>query len=106
MRTLLATLASIAILCTTATAQTKSPAAAPAPYYSFSPLWQPFLLSAPVTNIDFSNRKWQVRPYASVSAGVIFYNGATSYLSAPVGVILARPLNNNWAAFGAVTAAP
>ena len=51
--------------------------------------------------------KWLLRPFASLSAGYIFYNGGgTSYVAAPLGVALYHPLNPNWTAFGAVTASP
>lgn len=51
-------------------------------------------------------KKWQLRPFTSVSAGYIFYNGGISYVSAPTGLALYRPLNNNWTAYGAATVSP
>ncbi|HWB93700.1 MAG TPA: hypothetical protein VG605_17695 [Puia sp.] len=110
MRILLAILASI-IVANTTTAQTHLPVpVSPYVYTPGQPLWlaSPFNYYAPVfTPIDFSNRHWQLRPYASVSAGMIFLNGAgASYLSAPVGLMLARPLSNNVAAFSSLSVAP
>jgi hypothetical protein len=52
------------------------------------------------------NYKWQLRPFASLSAGYIFLNGGISYLSAPAGLMLFRPLNKNVTAFAALSAAP
>jgi hypothetical protein len=60
----------------------------------------------PLPSIDNSNRRFQLQPYASVSAGVIFFNAPTSYLSAPMGLMLAKPLSNNWAAFSSLSLAP
>jgi hypothetical protein len=67
--------------------------------------WQPF---TPFTSLESGkqNRKWQLKPYASLSAGYIFLNGGISYLSAPVGLALVHPLNGNFSAFGAVSASP
>ena len=68
--------------------------------------WQPFV---PVPAFDNSptKNKWQLRPFASLSAGYVFFNGGgMSYVSAPVGVALFRPLNPNWTAFGAATVSP
>jgi hypothetical protein len=60
----------------------------------------------PIPSIDNSNRRFQLQPYASVSAGVIFFNAPTSYISAPLGLMLAKPLSNNWAAFSSLSLAP
>lgn len=67
------------------------------PSFYFSPVFVPF---------DQSARRWQILPYASVSAGYIFLNGGISYLSAPVGVAFVRPLNNNLAAYSNLSVAP
>ncbi|HEY6902014.1 MAG TPA: hypothetical protein VI233_15265 [Puia sp.] len=53
-----------------------------------------------------SRPKWQIKPFASISAGYIFFNGGISYVSAPMGVAAFRPLNPNWTAFGAATVSP
>jgi len=53
------------------------------------------------------NRSWQLQPFASASMGFTFLGGGgVSYMSAPVGVILYRPLNNNFTAFGAAAITP
>lgn len=74
--------------------------------------WQPFIpypSTAPYLSTDSGSlhHHWQVRTFASLSAGYMFFNGGgMSYLSAPVGVIAFRPLTNNFTAFGSVSAAP
>jgi hypothetical protein len=70
----------------------------------YSP-WQPFMPYHPADS-GRQNRKWQVRPFASVSAGYLFYNGGISYVSAPVGLALIHPLTSNVSAFAAVSASP
>ena len=86
MRTILTLLLSIAFLATKA---------------------QPHLF-VPTTLNDSSrfSSKWQLRPYASMTAGYIFINGGISYLSPSVGLGLFHPLNKNVTAFAAVSAAP
>lgn len=107
MRILLVILASM-IVTTTTTAQTHLLV----PISPYTP-WQPFWLATPFAynptffSIDNSNRHWQLKPYASISAGMIFLNGgAASYVDAPVGVMLARPLSNNVTAFSSLSVAP
>jgi hypothetical protein len=67
--------------------------------------WQPFM-SVPSFDNSLTKSKWQLRPFASMSAGYVFFNGGISYLSAPVGIAIYHPLNTNWTAFGAATVAP
>ncbi|MDR3712845.1 MAG: hypothetical protein P4L51_08520 [Puia sp.] len=99
MRIILAILASITVL--SPKAQTYLPASQP----NYTP-W----LFAPDTHyiVDSSHtdHKWQLSKYAGLSAGYIFFGGGTSFLSAPVGLQLSRPLNKNLYAFGGVSAAP
>lgn len=53
------------------------------------------------------NQKWYFSKYAAVSAGAFFFNGAGgTFLSAPVGLQLNHPLNNNLIAFAGISAAP
>jgi len=53
------------------------------------------------------NRKWYFTKYASISTGAVFYNGGGgTFLSAPVGLQLNHPLNNNLVAFAGISAAP
>ncbi len=99
MRTLLTILLSVAFL--TPRAQTHL---APAAGWGYTP-WQPYLPYSLMTSGN-PNRTWQLRPFASVSAGYMFLGGGISYVSAPVGLILYRPLNNNFTAFAAGTVAP
>src|ERR1700744_4890429 len=64
----------------------------------FAP-WQP-LAFMPMDLNDFnSNQKWQLRSYASVSAGYMFLGSGISYLSAPVGLVLYRPVSRNITGF-------
>jgi hypothetical protein len=67
--------------------------------------WQPFVPYSQFVNTG-PNHGWQVQPFASASVGYTFLGGGVSYLSAPVGIIVYRPLNNNFTAFGAATVAP
>jgi len=71
--------------------------------YGLSP-WQP-AMTLPSFNSDPKN-KWQLKPFASLSAGYIFLNGGISYVSAPMGLALFHPLNTNWTAYGAATLTP
>ncbi|HVU56450.1 MAG TPA: hypothetical protein VHD83_15400 [Puia sp.] len=72
--------------------------------YGYSP-WQPTVF-LPSFDVDATKGKWQLKPFASLSAGYIFLNGGISYVSAPVGLALLRPLNSNWTAYGAATLTP
>lgn len=102
MRILFTLVASIVFLASTA--QTHLPVPTGATGWGFTP-WQPF---TPYTlALDGNaNRGWQVRPFASLSAGYIFWGGGISYVSAPLGVMASRPLNSNFTAFGAATVEP
>ncbi|MBN8855280.1 MAG: hypothetical protein BGO55_24255 [Sphingobacteriales bacterium 50-39] len=65
-------------------------------------------LFVPSFNVDAVKSKWQLRPFASLTAGYMFFNGGSSmsYMSAPVGLALFRPLSSNWTAYGAATITP
>ena len=53
------------------------------------------------------NQKWYFSKYAAISTGAVFYNGGGgTFLSAPVGLQLNHPLNNNLIAFAGISAAP
>ena len=53
------------------------------------------------------NQKWYFTKYAAISTGAVFYNGGGgTFLSAPVGLQLNHPLNNNFVAFAGISAAP
>jgi len=75
--------------------------------WGFTP-WQPFVPYSLMLdgNAGRSWHGWQMRPYASLSAGYIFWGGGISYVSAPLGVIAYKPLNTNFTAFGAASVAP
>jgi hypothetical protein len=105
MRTLMAMLASMMMIGAAAQNHLAIPTYPGAP---LQPLWlMPSLNFTPgFVPFDPSARRWQVLPYASVSAGYIFFNGGISYLSAPAGITLVRPLNNNLAAFSSLSVAP
>jgi len=55
---------------------------------------------------NFSAHKWRLTPYAGFTAGTIFWAGNTSFISAPVGLQLSRPLNKNLYGFAGVSIAP
>src|ERR1700750_3372973 len=51
------------------------------------------------------NKKWFFTKYAAISTGAVFYNsGGGTFLSAPVGLQLNHPLNNNVIAFAGISA--
>ncbi|HEY4111094.1 hypothetical protein [Puia sp.] len=104
MRTLLAILISITFLGASlgTSAQTHLPIGT---WGLGSPQWQTLPLNTQPGNLNFG-KKWQLRPYAGLSAGYIFLNGGISYLSAPLGLTLYRPLTNNVTAFAGVSATP
>jgi hypothetical protein len=69
-----------------------------------------------ISDSSHSANKWHLTKYASLSAGYVFFAGGstagsstaggTSFLSAPFGLQLSRPLNNNLYAFAGISAAP
>jgi len=53
------------------------------------------------------NQKWYFTKYAAISTGAVFFNGGGgTFLSAPVGLQLNHPINNNLIAFAGIAAAP
>jgi hypothetical protein len=103
MRIILAILGSIAFL--TLKAQTALPVAQ-------QPV-RPYSNYTQSINGTLSGPKWQLTPYAALSAGTIFYAGGpaffprgANFLSVPVGLQLSRPLNKNVYAFAGISAAP
>ncbi len=69
--------------------------------------WQPYPVYHSINDSSHYNQKWYFSKYAGVSAGYTFFNGGgATYLSAPVGLQLNHPLNNNMIAFAGVSAAP
>jgi hypothetical protein len=70
-------------------------------------LWKPFPGYNPLNDSTHVNQKWYFSTYYGVSAGFGYFNGAgATVLSAPVGLQLNRPLNNNLIAFAGVSIAP
>jgi hypothetical protein len=69
--------------------------------------WQPFpVYNAPGDSTHLI-RQWYFNKYIGLSSGYGFVNGGSAYfLSAPVGLQLTHPLNNNLYAFAAVSVAP
>jgi hypothetical protein len=72
--------------------------------WGFTP-WQPYTPYSLIPDGN-PNHNWQIRPYAGVSVGYGFFGGGYPYLSAPAGVIIYRPLNNNFTTFAGVSVAP
>jgi hypothetical protein len=113
MRTFLTILISLAVL----SSRSQSPLPAGAPYPAGAPnlaipprpVNTPYLAGAPLLTRDSGasvNHRLQLRPYASISTGYIFFNRGISYLSAPVGLALIYPINKNIAAFAGASASP
>jgi len=70
---------------------------------------QPIFFPGYQSNGDSSqfNRKWYFTNYAAISTGAVFFNGGGgTFLSAPVGLQLNHPINNNLIAFAGISAAP
>jgi len=69
--------------------------------------WQPLSAYNPYSDNNNLNQKWYLTKYVGISAGFGFFNGAGgSFISAPVGLQLNHPLNNNLIAFTGVSVAP
>jgi hypothetical protein len=100
MRILLVLFASIIVL--SSKAQTSLPVS-PLGYAQ----WRPSPASRLVPDSSNIGHKWQLSKYGGLSAGYLFFGGGgTSFLSAPLGLQLSRPLTNNIYAFAGVSAAP
>ncbi|HMH32958.1 MAG TPA: hypothetical protein VK543_08000 [Puia sp.] len=69
--------------------------------------WTPFPDYNQIRDSRRVNQKWYLNTYTGLSAGFGFFNGGSAtVISAPVGVQLNRPLNNNLVAFAGVSAGP
>ena len=69
--------------------------------------WQPFPGYNPPGDSNHLNQKWYFSTYSGLSAGYGFFNGGSlTFLSAPVGLQLNHPLNNNLIAFAGISASP
>jgi hypothetical protein len=104
MRIIFVILASIAIL--SARAQTNFPAGGLGytPWLSFPETHYPD--THYLADSNHSDQKWHLSKYAGLSAGYIFFGRGASFLAAPVGLQLSRPLTKNLYAFGGVSLVP
>ena len=69
--------------------------------------WTPFPDYNQIRDSRHVNQKWYLNTYTGLSTGFGFFNGgSSSYISAPIGLQLSRPLNNNLVAFAGVSAGP
>jgi hypothetical protein len=60
-----------------------------------------------VADTNTHNKKWIFTKYASISTGFMAFRGGTgSFLSAPIGVQVTRPLSNNLYAYAGLSVAP
>ena len=57
-------------------------------------------------SLQLSRPGFFVQPFSSVNVGYLFLGGGLSYVSAPIGIAVYRPLNQNFTAFTAATLAP
>jgi hypothetical protein len=70
-------------------------------------LWQPMPVYFPSNDSNHLNQKFYFNTYSGVSTGVSFFNGgSTTFVSAPIGFQVTRPLNNNVSAFASISVAP
>lgn len=99
MRTLLTLLLCLAFLAPKAQFQKYTSAA-----WGYTP-FPTFLPYSLIANENPSHT-WRLQSFSSVSLGYIFLGGGITYVSAPLGLMVSRPLNNNFTAFGAATVAP
>ena len=99
-RILLVMLVSIAFLSTKA--QTHLPVSS----FNYNQ-WQSFPGYHPFNESNNLNQKWYFSKYSGLSAGYVFFTGGSAaFISAPVGIQLNHPLNNNLIAFAGISAAP
>lgn len=69
--------------------------------------WLPLPGNNPFNDSSHVNQKWYFSKYAGFSAGYTFFNGGGgTVISAPIGLQLNHPLNNNLVAFAGISAAP
>ena len=71
------------------------------------PMWQSMPLYFPSADSNHLNQKLYFNTFSAISTGFVFSNGGSAtFLSAPVGIQMTRPLNNNVSAFAIVSVAP
>jgi len=75
---------------------------------TFGAMDQPFFRHyGQVADTNTHSKKWIFSKYAGISTGFMFFRGGGgSFLSAPVGVRVYRPLSNNVYAFAGLSVAP
>jgi hypothetical protein len=71
------------------------------------PMWQSMPLYFPSADSTHTNHQLYFNTYSAISTGFFFSGGGTaSFFSAPVGIQMTRPLNNNVSAFATISVAP
>ncbi len=74
---------------------------------SYNRLYHPATPFAQMDSSTTLKKKWSLQTYSSLSVGMMFWKGGSaSYISAPLGLQLTRPLNNNVFVFAGISAAP
>ena len=69
--------------------------------------WMPLPIYQPIGNGSILDQKWHFNTYAAVSTGFGFFNGGNgTYISAPIGMQISRPLNNHLIAYAGISAGP
>ncbi len=71
------------------------------------PMFQSSPIYFPSSDSNQLNKKFYFNTYSAISTGFLFSGGGSaSFLSAPVGIQMTRPLSNNVSAFASVSVAP
>jgi len=79
----------------------------PLTFGNIDPMHPAFRHFRQVADTNTHQKKWIFTKYASVSTGFMaFKGGSASFLSAPIGVQVTRPLNNNLYAYAGLSVAP
>jgi hypothetical protein len=71
------------------------------------PMWQSTPLYFPSTDSNHLDKKLYFNTFSAISTGFVFSgSGSATFLSAPVGIQITRPLSENVSAFATVSVAP
>jgi hypothetical protein len=71
------------------------------------PMFQSSPIYFPSSDSNHLNKKLYFNTYSAISTGFLFSGGGSaSFLSAPVGIQMTRPLSDNVSAFASVSVAP
>ena len=82
-------------------------AQSPLTFGNVDPMHPAFRHFRQVADSNTQHKKWIFTKYASISTGFMaFKGGSGSYFSAPIGVQVYRPLNNNLYAYAGLSVAP